>query len=189
MRSLRREVLAMRDMSTLIEQNPDFPRPTINTPSDAGSRAYSELPREEKDDVFIRFDWHVWLSTKERAEKEILRIMDFFPDADWKANIIEPGSSPNTYDSSYYVMSAMWMGTVLEITAHREVLCERVVIEEIEEEIEVPDPEIMKEATKDVPMVKETVTRSVSEWQCNKTLSFAVDPIARRRKEMASNEI
>lgn len=151
-RGLQAEVNALRELSAVIERNPWMPRPMFQT-----STAES-LPS--------RIAVNVWsIPPQAEGETEIERMKDYvrairraFGGGTWKKN----NPRDDSYAEQYYTLTREWHGATLQITTHREQMCQLVVREEEYTE-EVPDPDVVAE----VPTVTVTKTRQIREWICN----------------------
>ena len=160
---IRTEIYTLRELSTLLEKNPWLPRPDVSIKSSAYS---DDEPMTISFNLFAPLPLAGGQTHKERMEESYLLIANLFHRGGWDKNDPDlPGAS--SYDQIYYEMSTAWHDAKVKIGGYRKDICERVVLDEYEEEVEVPDPAVVDSA----PLVKQKVTKQVVGWECNKRIA------------------
>lgn len=72
--------------------------------------------------------------------------------------------------SEWFIAELRWGRVGIDLNAHREEVCERIVTGTREVTEQVPDPALLAE----VPMVQQTRTEEIIEWQCRPLLAGGV---------------
>ena len=171
MNAYRAQAEVLRKLGRAMERKDHLVKPNITVHTGYKNKTHSKIT------------FAIWGSSvmpygsKEAIEKMILDIADLFPGTEWKKNVPR-----GNYDETYYIMTGKWHGADIEIFTERDRVCEKVVVMETEEEVEVPDPVLAEKAMEGVPLIKQIVKTPVLEWQCNEVIANATDPILQKRE-------
>ena len=92
---------------------------------------------------------------------------------DFARTALSMGAIDKSDDGTYLNIERVFGPITLQLTARHEDVCERVVIDSQEVEVEELDAELAKEALASVPMVKTTKVIERFEWKCPVLLEAA----------------
>lgn len=169
----RRDIMAFRDVSELMEKYPDLDRPGSISFHDGSRRISWWLYRGYAD-----LDMDYWRKTQEERNTidrlEMERRMGGIVDAlnelsdvplEWEKN--DPSK-----DAYSYSLMTEWKGFTVQLSCARDTVCEKVTVLETSHVEQRPDPEWVQKA----PTVDVVVKDIIEEWQCNETLGEKTMP-------------